>query len=416
MPESNEAHLLLRKGLVGLMLAGALALLLATSIFGVGRSGSLGSHDFMYFTSSGEAWMQGDSPYVVEELNIAAVRYYEGTPLEETVGFEFPLFYPPQFFPIAGLAGALPYDASRYGVAGLTIVAILGLGLVCRWCYRTGGGATGTLVGAAALGFAVAQAIGNPFGSHNIWMGQTSALAASLMLLGWVLCCRGWAWFGAAVIALGCFKPTIGVVLVPLAVLRWPKQTLIVMPIVGLATAAYPLLTQGPIEHTREWLGALGMHSEHPANNADFRHFFGVQSLVRSLGIAAPSLWPLAAIAGVALLILRNRLSDAEQAAFAVAIPLMLYKAHDYDLIVLAPVIALLAARSSRWLPGLVLLGLGTVILFVPLRLVQSVEGPAVVERYREIVAVLVVLVAIVTTLCRPAREQASSSRPDDAS
>lgn len=405
---------MLRAGVVLAMFSGALALLLATSIFAVGREGSLGSHDFMYFTSSGEAWLHGESPYIIDELNVAAARYYKGSPLEDSVGFEFPLFYPPQFFPIAGLAGALPYDASRYGIAGLTIVAILGLGFVCRWCYRNEGGATASLLGALAVGFAVAQAIGNPFGSHNIWMGQTSALAAALMLVGWVLCCRGWAWVGAAVIALGCFKPTLGIVLVPLAVIRWPKQTLIVMPIVGLATAAYPLLTQGPIAHTREWLDALGWHAKHPANNPDFRHFFGVQSLVRSMGVPAPSLLPLAALAGIAMLAFRKRLSDAEQAAFAITIPLMLYKAHDYDLLVLAPVIALLAARASRSLAALVVIGVATAILFVPLRMVQSLDGPPVIERYREIVAVLLVAAALVTTLRRPARPAASGAPSRD--
>jgi hypothetical protein len=400
-----------RYGLVAVMLAAGLALLLATSIFGVGREGSLGSHDFRYFTSAGEAWLGGTSPYLLDDLNAAADSYYEDTPLEGTVEFDFVLFYPPQFFPIAAASGLLPYDASRYGVAFLTIVSSFAVGLVCLWCYRTERGVEGTLLGAFALGLAVSQTIGNPFASHNIWMGQTSVLATALMLGGWVLCCRGLSWFGAALIALGCFKPTLGVALVPLAVLRWPKQTLIVMPIVGLATAAYPLLTQGPITHTLEWLSAIGTYKEHPPNDPDFRHYFGLQSLIRSLGVPAPKLIFIAVPAVLALLMFRKRLSDQVQAAFAITIPICLYQGHDYDLMVLAPAIAILAARFSRSYVGIGLLAAGVVILFVPLRLVTDLDGPPVVARYREIVALILLGTLLLTTLRQRSREPESVER-----
>lgn len=405
----------IRFGLIAAMLAAGLAVLLATSIFGVGREGTLGSHDFRYFTSAGEAWLGGTSPYLIDDLNAAADSYYEGTPLEGTVEFDFVLFYPPQFFPIAAASGVLPYDASRYGIALLTIVSTFAVGAVCLWCYRKEGGVEGTLLGAFALGLAVSQTLGNPFASHNIWMGQTSVVATALMLGGWVLCCRGLGWFGAALIALGCFKPTLGVALVPLAVLRWPKQTLIVMPIVGLATAAYPLLTQGPITHTLEWLSAIGTYKNHPPNDPDFRHYFGLQSLIRSVGIPAPKLIFIAVPAVLALLYFRKRLSDSEQAAFAITIPICLYQGHDYDLMVLAPAIAILAARLSRSFVGIGLLAAGIVVLFVPLRLVLDLNGPPIVGRYREIVAVIMLGAVLLTTIRRPARDEVLAASPDDS-
>ncbi len=416
MLKSGSDRSLLRFGMVATMVVAGLSVLLATSVFGIGRGGVFGSHDFTYFTSAGEAWLDGESPYQLDALNAAADRYYQGTPLEGQVEFEFVLFYPPQFFPLAALSGGLPFDASRFGVAAITVAAAGAIGWVCLWCYRRDGGAATTLLGAFAMGLAVAQTLGNPFVSHNIWMGQTSVLAGALMLCGFVLCCRGLPWFGAAVIALGCFKPTLGVALVPLAVIRWPKQTLIVMPIVGLATAAYPLLTQGPIEHTLEWLSAVSTYKQHPPNDPDFRHYFGVQSLVRSLGVPAPSLLPLAAIAAIAVIAFRKRLSDGEQAAFAICIPIVLFQGHDYDLIVLAPAIALLAARMSRSLAGMGLLTLGVVTLFVPLRAVLELEGPPVLGRYREIVTVIMLTALVATTLRRPARETQPSARPLDDS
>jgi hypothetical protein len=389
----------MRRATIAAALVAAAAVLLATSIFGVGRDGILGSHDFTYFTAAGEAWLAGESPYIVEQLNRAAARYYAGTGLD--VRFEFPLFYPPQFFPIAALAGSLGFDASRYAIAGITIAAIGALGAVCAWVYRVEGGERRTILGACAVALALAQAIGNPFGSSNIWMGQTSALAGALMLGGWMLACRGRAWVGAAVIALGCFKPTLGIALIPLAVVRWPRQTLIVMPIVGLTTAAYPLLTQGPVEHTRQWLAALGSHADHVANHPDFRHYFGLQSLVRAIDIPAPGLWPLAAAAGATLLLVRKRLSDAELAVYAIAVPMLLYKAHDYDLVVMSPLAALLAARASRSPLRLAALALGVLVMFIPLRLVQRLDAPAVVERYREIVVLVMAAAAIAGSLSR---------------
>lgn len=392
------------------MLAVGLVFLLATSVFGVGRGGVFGSHDFTYFTSAGEAWLNGESPYSLDELNAAADRYYEGTPIDGEVEFEFVLFYPPQFFPLAAISGGLPFDASRFGIAAITIAAAFAVGWVCLWCFRRDGGVTTTLLGSLAMGLAVSQTIGNPFVSHNIWMGQTSVVAAALMLGGFVLCCQGHAWFGAALLALGCFKPTLGVAIVPLAVVRWPKQTLIVMPIVGLATAAYPLITQGPVQHTLEWLSAVGTYKSHPPNDPDFQHYFGVQSLIRSLGIPAPKLIPLAAIAALAVILFRKRLSDCEQAAFSICIPIVLFQGHDYDLIVLAPAIALLAARFSRSLVGLGTLIVGVLVLFVPLRMVLDFSGPPVIGRYREIVTVVMLTTLLVTTLARGRREPVSSA------
>lgn len=403
-----------RRGIVAAALLAAFAVLLATSIFGVGREGILGSHDFTYFTAAGEAWLAHESPYIVEQLNQAAARYYTGTGLD--VRFDFPLFYPPQFFPIAAIAGSLGFDASRYTIAAITIIAIGALGAVCARVYRVEGGDRGTLLGACALALALAQAIGNPFGSSNIWMGQTSALAGALMLGGWMLACRGSPWIGAAVIALGCFKPTLGIALIPLAVVRWPRQTLIVMPIVGLATAAYPLLAQGPVEHTREWLAALGSHADHVANHPDFRHYFGLQSLVRAVGIAAPGLWPLAALAGGTLLLLRNRLNDAELAVYAIGVPMLLYKAHDYDLVVMSPLAALLAARASRSPVRLSALALGVVVMFIPLRLVQRLDAAAVVERYREIVVLAMAAAAISGSINRRRVVAEPAPPPGDAS
>ena len=402
---SSGTNPVVRFGLIGLMLAVGLAFLLATSVFGIGRGGVFGSHDFTYFTSAGEAWLDGESPYDLDSLNAAADRYYEGTPRDGQVKVESVLFYPPQFFPLAALSGGLPFDASRFGVAAITVISAFAIGWVCLWCYRRDGGAAITLLGSLAMGLAVAQTIGNPFVSHNIWMGQTSVLAAALMLCGFALCCRGWARIGKAVIALGCFKPTLAVAIVPLVLIRWPKQTLIVMPIVGLATAAYPLLTQGPIQHTMDWLAAVSTYRDFEPNQPDFQHYFGVQSLIRSLGVPAPKLIPVAAIAALAVIVFRKRLNDCEQAAFMICIPIVLFQGHDYDLIVLAPAIALLAARLSRSFIGLGLLSAGVLALFMPLRMVLDLEGPPVVARYREIVTVIMLTTLLITTLTRSARE-----------
>lgn len=394
--------------LSGLLIAGAAAFLLATSVFAVGRSGVFGTHDYVYFAAAGYGWLHGLSPYNLETINQASEAYLANIDgVSSTI--DNPIPYLPQFFPFAVIAGGPPFEIARGLFAALNLAAIATIAVAAAWCFRTSVTYKEAPWLVLALAFTIAQAIGTPFASHNVWMGQTTALAAALVMLGWMLAASGKPWLGCAILALSVFKPIVGLLILPLAVFKWPKQALIVFPIVMIATAAYPLLRFGPIEHTQEWLSSVRMYGEIEANKPDAQHAFGIRSLLMSVGIPSPNL-VLIAIVGLGLMIYnRAKLTNAELLVYGLVLPPLFFRAHDPGLVVLAPMIGLMMAYYLRSLPALLAIVFASGILFFPMRLVSKFDGPAIVERYREIVVLIFFVCMLFSTL---KRLRSSSSTP----
>jgi hypothetical protein len=376
------------------------AFTLATSVGGVGRHGVFGHHDLVYFAGAGAAWFRGDSPYIQEELLGAVESLFAGSG-EPAPALTSSFAYPPHVFPFTAVAAAGGLGTGAWLFAALNLACLGVLGLAAHRCfretYRGPEGAWRSLLGSVV----VAVAVGSPFASHNIWMGQTSLISAGLLAGGWVLCSSGRAWAGCALIGLASFKPHLAVAVIPLAVLRWPVQSLVMMTGSVCLAAGYPLVRVGVIETVSDWFDALGRYGSSRQAAVTFRHAFGVKSLLVSAGFGP---LPVAAVGGVLIALIAGlwrRVDNWNLLGLALLVPVLFVKAHDYDLVVVAvPVACLLGLYgSSRFAVVLLLAVVGAV--FVPLRLVMRVDAAEWVYRYREIGVLVLFCVHAATVLQR---------------
>lgn len=358
--------------------------LVAFGVVGVGRDGrglEASNIDMGFFHSAGRAWQSGVSPYKFEHLDAARES---GARINET-GFA----YPPQIAAFCVGLALLPVPAAKVLTWFINIAAVAALALGCIAMLRQ--------YGSYPWGrwLLPALIVGNPFSAHVMWMGQSTLVVAASVLWAWIAIRRGYPWIGGALLAVASIKPQFA--MFPLLWLLLERRFLPVL-ISGAAMAILALpaiIVSGPISVVAEWLGAVTLYQHQAFAALGNPHVFGLRNLAYVLGWHAPSLAWIAIVATTVLWRYRDRFLDVEIFCLLLALPLLFIYAHDYDIVILAPLAVVSWIRWSRRHVAAFIAWASAMLLFFPQRLLRGFDWPLLLQ-YR----VVIVLAFIVTLLC----------------
>jgi hypothetical protein len=376
---------------ITLLIAACFALTLF-GIVGVGRGGGHFSADMRYLYVAGELWHEQKTPYNADVFKILMRSR------ADIISGAFA--YPPNSAPFALLLASTPIPTANIMMATMNVAA---LGCIvfyslhaqklipqhtdCDAAYYI----PLALVSAAII-------VGNPFSSHVVWLGQTTLLAVAFTLLSWLLAHSKHNVMAGIFLAFGAFKPQL-VFLFSLWFFferRW--STLLAAACTTAILSAWPIMTTGIDGSWIAWLSALKAYQGDAYNVLNFKHVFGIRSLLHSVEINAPPLILIAGLAATMLYLTRDRYEYLNLPGPLFAISALLIYAHDYDLAaVTIMALPLLLAVRKKTFPQLLLLT-SAFILFFPQRILQY-AGIGAVVRSREIALVCILLTfAIIST------------------
>lgn len=386
--------------IAAVLLVLAMAALAAFGFLGVGRGGGIYGFDMRYIHVAGEMWDNLRNPYDAADFKAQ---------MKSTADFDSEIFaYPPNSAPLAMLLSIGDLDYARWAMGALNLAAILFLVLfLSHGALKTGAvDATDQARMRADILFASAVVIGNPFTAHVVWMGQTTLVAAALLMGCWLLADRRRDMLAGVLLGLSAFKPQLAL-LVGLWFLldrRW--LLLLAAAAATLAATAWPILVAGIEGSWIAWLRSLAEYSDSEFNSAAFRHMFGLRSVLATAGIEIPSLMPLAAASVFLLYLGRDSYENIWLVAAILIISALLFMAHDYDLAPAAVITypLLRAARGRRGL--LVAIAVLGVVLFFPQRIWERLDLGEI-ARSRELA--LLALLGLYLVICRkPLRSAAA--------
>jgi Glycosyltransferase family 87 len=188
---------------VGLILVlGSIASLICFGIVGIGRAGGASygfGFDFAVLYAAGRTWLEGANPYNHNELS-RSVAGIEG--IGSLKGFGF--FYPPQsaaFFITTALFSFPVAKVVWLGFNLLSIAAIVAMTVSSINQYQQ---KKRDNIGRWLM---AAVAIGNPFTTHIVWMGQTSLVAFAATMAAWFFSNKNKSILAGICLGLASFKP-----------------------------------------------------------------------------------------------------------------------------------------------------------------------------------------------------------------
>jgi Glycosyltransferase family 87 len=362
--------------LLALLNAAALIWLIATSSGGIDRNGFLLGTDFLSFWAAGKVLLAGGNAY-----DAAAHIAVQRTLYAGHSGYTA-FFYPPPFLLVCaplGLGGYFPALALWLAGTAAAFVAAL------RPWLRGLSGSQLTLVLAAF-----------PAVLLTITHGQTSFLAAALLGGGVWLAASGRKGWAGVLFGLAIIKPQFGL-LIPLALLaagEW--RVILAAAATALGFAAAATLAFG-VEIWAAWYAASGAAQGAMTGGAiGFAKMQSVFAAARLGGAgtgfayAMQGIVALACAALTAHLFWRRGFTRESGAALLVAALLTTPFVLDYDLLLLAFPLAVLADRPRPWEKSAALAGFVLPALARPLALTTNVA-----------IAPLVLLVLFVLLLRR---------------
>lgn len=316
--------------LIAVLNLAAIALLVATSQRGIDANGFLLGTDFISFWTASRLSHLGSSAYDVA-AHVALQRKTYAPPASYTA-----FFYPPPFLLYCWPLGWLDYFPA-----------------LALWLGVTGAGYT--LAVRAWLGRLPWWAIAAfPPVLITITHGQSSFLLAGLLGGGVWLVAQGRSTLGGVLFGLAVFKPQFGVLLpmVLLASREWRALLAAALTALALALAATAVLG---VHIWGEWWAVTGAAQAAMANGSvSFAKLQSLFAALRLLGVPIATAYTaqFALTCGIAAILARLawrrgftlELGAATLAGTVLATPFVL----DYDLVLLAFPIALLAVRPSQ--------------------------------------------------------------------
>ncbi|WP_449041006.1 glycosyltransferase family 87 protein [Paracoccus sp. (in: a-proteobacteria)] len=370
----------------------AVAALVAFGFLGVGRGGGIYGFDMRYIHVAGEMWDNLQTPYDAADFKAH---------MKSIADFDSEIFaYPPNSAPLAMVLSIGDLDYARLAMGALNIASILFLVLfLCNGALKAGAiDAADQARMRADILFASAVVIGNPFTAHVVWMGQTTLVAAALLMGCWLLADRRRDILAGVLLGLSAFKPQLALLVGFWFLLDRRWSLLVAAAATTLAATAWPIIAAGIEGSWIAWIRSLGEYSDSEFNTATFRHVFGLRSVLASAGLETPSLMPLAAASVFLLYLMREGYESIWLIAAILIISALLFMAHDYDLAPAAVITypLLRAARGRRTL--LATLAVLACILFFPQRIWERLDL-GVLARSRELA--LLALLAIYLVICR---------------
>jgi Glycosyltransferase family 87 len=356
------------------ILLAAVAALVSFGIVGVERQGS-GGFDMAFLYAAGRTWLNGLNAYVL-------------TQRQASVGsFPFDIYafaYPPPVFPLAIALGYFSFATAKLLMLGLNILSAVGLSVYCVRMAEPGpapGAASRAPEGDAYRWVIPAIILGNPFTAHVLWMGQTTLIVAASIAWGCRFAGQGRWLLGGLLLAVSTIKPQFSVfAFLWLAMQRrWPS--ILTAGALSLAFALGPLLISGPLTTIRSWLGEIKVYQAYPSNTVGFEHSFGLQSMLYHLGIAVPSGVLIALAFATVIFLVRAKILENDILPLLLGVALLLSVAHDYDLILAAPLVPALwrHLRDRGRIPTLSALAI-MCVMFLPQRLLKPLDSSALLQ------------------------------------
>ncbi|MXP28428.1 DUF2029 domain-containing protein [Porphyrobacter algicida] len=311
-----------------------LAVLIGSSHDGVDRNGELLGTDFLSFWTTGRMLHAGSDPYSLA-AHISAQRAFHAA-ADGFTGF----FYPPLFLPVCWLLGLFGYFAS---LAIWLASTGSGLWLVARtWGRKLAGYGPSWL---AVLAF--------PPALICVTHGQTAFLASLLLGLGTLLVGTQ-PWLAGILLGLAAFKPQLGL-LVPVVLLASRQYRVVGGACLSVFVAALVVSVWWGADVWQRWL-AIGQEASAAlfgglVGFAKFQSLYAGLRLIgapHDLSIAAQLLLSLIIAAWLAKLAWRKGWSLDLGAAMLTGALLATPFVLDYDLVLLAFPLILLASVPAR--------------------------------------------------------------------
>jgi hypothetical protein len=383
----------------GILLSSICGLVLF-GILGVGRGEGVFANDMQHLFIAGELWERNLSPY-----NSAVFTELMGS----KVNVVYP--YPPNSSP---LALALSFGSLAYAKVLIAALNLVALGCIVYFIIKAGVESTrneGIRLNAdarVAYAFiAIAILIGSPFTSHVIWMGQTTLLAAAPILLCWLIAERRRDLLAGFFLGLGALKPQLTSLCGLWFFLDRRWLMLSAAAVTVAAMSVWPIVSTGFGSTWPGWISAVGEYQRVAFNLVEFRHVFGIRSLLVAVGLQVPSLSLLALLAVVVLYVYRAHYEVIWLPGVIFSISALLLYSHDYDLASVSVMgLPLLLASRGNW-PVRVAILLLLAVLFFPQRVWES-AGIGMVSRSRELA--LVGILAIYMVLCSRTQQRLRAS------
>jgi hypothetical protein len=394
----------------GALVLAALTFLVATGFLGVGRGGE-GLGEFgTFYRFAGLCWLEGKSMYDPEAYAEIAARF----------GIEagdYGFGYAPTYAPLSMLFGLLTEDAGRRLLWSLNWTCIAVLASLAWLWLRHPIDSAHRRASPFLVYLGVALAIGNPFVSHCMWMGQLTLLAGTAVILGWYLTYRGHEFWAGLLFGLASFKAPV--VILPVLWLaldrRW--RVVLAMIVTALILSSYPLLLVGPVELMRSWYASIQGYQDVHVNVLGFRHVTGLSSFLVSANAPAPDPKAMLLISVAITVVMyryTHRLVKDDVLGILFVLLLAFTYGHDYEFMYLMVVwIALILHLRNRPYMLIVLLIL-IVLLFVPQRFVRTwTEIQAVWHWRTPLVLGLGVWLAYLSFQCKAAADFESPANVD---
>jgi hypothetical protein len=381
---------ILRRGLdrpaVGIAVLGiAIAFQLTFGVAGVGRPGGYreNSYDGQYFYVAGRCWNHGLNAYDPDVY----VREAQKTTTIDTPGY----FYPPTFTPVVCLLGLFPLTAAMLLLTGINLTTLGILSWLCAGPLRRRREGEGR-----AVPWLIAAVIfGNPISTHVMFLGQSSLLVATALAGAWVCAGRNQNTAAGLLLAVATLKPQFALVCVVWLILEGRWKILAISAATAVLLSLPAMIVCGPIGSFRDWISMVHQHGSLAANQLGFRHLFGLRSLLHSIGVPAPDLLPLSLLAAFGVWKWGLRETSAEVLGLLLGFSVLFGVAHDYDLVVLAPLLPAFANRPRT--AGESMIASAHLLLFyIPQRILRGFDI-ALLLQFR--VPVLISLLAWLTTL-----------------
>lgn len=356
------------------VLLAAVASLLLFGIIGIGRDGS-GGFDMAFLYAAGRTWLSGLNAYVLAQRQASLGAF----------PFEIYAFvYPPPVFPLAIALGHFSFSTARLLMLGLNILSAVGLSVYCvRMAEPSAASSTASRspYGDAYRWIIPAIILGNPFTAHVLWMGQTSLIVAAAIAWGCRFAGQNRWLLGGLLLAVSTIKPQFSLFALLWIAMQRRWWSVLAAGAISLVFALGPLLISGPMTSIRSWLDEIKVYQAHPFNFVGFEHSFGLQSMLFHLGISVPSFVLIALAFALVIFFARAKISEDDVLPLLLGAALLLSVAHDYDLILAAPLVPALwrhlRDRDRRQsVSALVIM----CIMFLPQRLLKPFDSSVLLQ------------------------------------
>ena len=336
----------------------ALSYLALFGIYGLGRNQEYAQVDMGYLYTAGKTWQEGKNPYHFDEFLSVRKNDFE----IQTYNFA----YPPSIAPLSIFLAQFPFEVAKTAMHVINGIALLIL------IYATV--KLSPQLSSFQHMLLAAIIIANPFTAHVFWMGQTSLIAAASLASLW-LWRKNNLLLAAIFGAIATIKPQL--TLFPLAWLLFEKRFFLVALIAlgGLLLALFSLKGGTPLTVVESWFESLNQNLSIVGQSEESRTLvFNLESFFWSMGINASFLIYVGIALFFILVGLKNRYNNLDTLSLlSMLSPLFLFT-HDYDLVVLAPVVAsfiyYMKDSAFKWLAIAALIS-----FYVPQRFLR--EAPA---------------------------------------